>query len=333
MSEMTHVQISHGGGGQEMGQFIRQLFFSRFGNEILKRDEDAASLSISGPIAMTTDSFTVSPLFFPGGNIGSLAIAGTCNDLAMAAAKPTYLSCGFMIEEGLALSELTDIVDTMARELSRIGAQIVCGDTKVVPKGSVDKVFINTTGIGSILRDGVSAHNLQPGDCILVSRDIGCHGACVLAQRESMALETQIESDCDLLWPAVNALLHADIEIHAMRDATRGGLSAVLNEWCQTSQVQLVIDEQSVPVTDAVRGLCELFGFEPYDLANEGTFVLAVPAKDCDTALAALRQHHTNAACIGTVQAGTPARPILCNPWGSRRYLDFPAGELLPRIC
>lgn len=333
MKSHEYVQLSHGGGGLEMNQFIHRLFFEAFNNPILSRDEDAATLEINGPIAMTTDSFTVSPLFFQGGNIGSLAVAGTCNDLAMVGAKPQYLTCSFIIEEGMAIAELETIVATMAHEMARISVQVVCGDTKVVPKGSADKVFINTTGVGEIQQSGISAANLQANDVLLVSRDVGCHGASILADREALRLEHAIQSDCDLLWPAVEALLNEKIDIHAMRDATRGGIAAVLNEWCQCSQVQMQLHESDIPVRESVRGVCELFGFEAFDLANEGTFVLAVPAECAERALAILQRFQPQASVIGQVVEATPCKPILTSPWGSRRYLDFPVGELLPRIC
>ncbi|MBF9001444.1 hydrogenase expression/formation protein HypE [Vibrio nitrifigilis] len=332
MSRPQQVQLSHGGGGREMNDFIHNLFFRRFENPLLKA-EDAATFTLNGPVAMTTDSFTVEPLFFAGGNIGSLAIAGTTNDLAMVAAQPKYLTCSFILEEGFPFSDLERIVDTMAKEIVPTGAQIVCGDTKVVPKGCADKVFINTTGIGEIVLPNVSASQLQPTDVLLVSRDIGRHGACVLAARESLRLESEIESDCAALWPIVNTLLNKGITPRAMRDATRGGLSAVLNEWCQSSNVQMRLDEQAIPVDTAVKGVCELFGFEPYDLANEGTFILAVPAQQAQDALSVLLVFQSQAAIIGEVTQGSPAKPILCSPWGSKRYLDFPVGELLPRIC
>jgi len=327
------IQLSHGGGGLEMNQLIHDLFFKHFNNPILAKDEDAASLDMSGPIAITTDSFTVSPLFFQGGNIGSLAVAGTCNDLAMAGAQPQYLTCGFIIEEGMSINELEKIVSTMARELKRIDAQIVCGDTKVVAKGAADKLFINTTGVGKIQKSGISAQNLQANDRLLVSRDIGCHGATILADRESLALDHPIKTDCDLLWPVVQALLAENINIHAMRDATRGGLAAVVNEWCASSKMQIQLNEADIPVSDPVLGVCELFGFEPYDLANEGTFVLAIAEQDALQALEILRQFNRHASVIGQVLDLAPHRPILTNPWGSRRYLEFPVGELLPRIC
>ncbi|MDW6091043.1 hydrogenase expression/formation protein HypE [Vibrio rhizosphaerae] len=333
MKKQQTVQLSHGGGGVEMNQLIRHLFWQRFDNEILNQAEDAATLSMPSPLAMTTDSFTVAPHFFAGGNIGTLAVAGTCNDLAMVAAKPTYLSCSFIIEEGTPICELEAIVDAMATELTVAEAQIVCGDTKVVPRGAADKVFINTTGIGAIQKADVSAHRIMAGDVILVSRDIGCHGACILAARESLRLAHPIISDCAVLWPVVEALLADSIDIHAMRDATRGGLSAVFNEWCQSCGLQLAIQEAQIPVDDAVRGICELCGFEPCDLANEGTFVIAVPATQAQRTLDILHQFNAHAAVIGEAVSLSPAKPVLHSAWGSRRYLDFPAGELLPRIC
>lgn len=222
MNNQNFIQLSHGGGGLETNQLIQQLFFRYFGNDILNRNEDAATLSFSGQVAMTTDSFTVSPLFFTGGNIGTLAIAGTCNDLAMVGAKPQYLSCSFMIEEGLPYSELENVVSAMSETMKQTESLIVCGDTKVVPKGAVDKLFINTTGVGEIQQANISAHQIQSGDVILVSRDIGRHGACILAARESLRLEQPIASDCAVLWPVVEALLEQKVELHAMRDATRG---------------------------------------------------------------------------------------------------------------
>ncbi|MGF1870737.1 hydrogenase expression/formation protein HypE [Photobacterium indicum] len=330
---MKRVQLSHGGGGQEMNQLITSLFFRHLGNDILLRNEDAAVLNCQGEIAMTTDCFTVSPLFFAGGNIGKLAVAGTVNDLAMMGAEPQYLSCGFIIEEGLLLDELEAIVISMAEELKVSGAKIVCGDTKVVPKGCADGLFINTTGIGHIRQSGISVHNVQPGDAILVSRDIGCHGACVLSARESLKLVNPIESDCATLWPVINTCFEQKIPIHSLRDATRGGISAVLNEWCEASHVQLVLEDKAIAVSDDVMGVCELFGFEPYDLANEGTFIMAVSADAAEDALSILTQFSEHAAIVGYATQGSPHKTILNSPWGSRRYLDFPNGELLPRIC
>ncbi|WP_445776193.1 hydrogenase expression/formation protein HypE [Shewanella sp.] len=329
------VQLSHGGGGKEMNQLITDLFFKAFNNPILASQEDAAKLNMCGHIAFTTDSFTVSPLFFAGGNIGKLAVAGTVNDLAMMAAQPEYLSCSFIIEEGFAIDDLTTIVNSMAEELHKCGARIVCGDTKVVPKGCADGLFINTSGVGRILYPTISAKNLQIGDAIIVSRDIGCHGAAILMARDGLTLESDLHSDCETLWPVVEQLLASNIQIHAMRDATRGGLSAVLNEWAVASNVSITVEESRIPVSNEVKGLCELFGFEPYDLANEGTFLLSVPQEIAQGTIEVMQRygHCQHAAIIGYVTDKQVGKVILKTPWGSSRYLDLPQGELLPRIC
>ncbi|MCL1115538.1 hydrogenase expression/formation protein HypE [Shewanella basaltis] len=329
------VQLSHGGGGKEMNQLITDLFFKAFNNPILASQEDAAKLNMCGHIAFTTDSFTVSPLFFAGGNIGKLAVAGTVNDLAMMAAQPEYLSCSFIIEEGFAIDDLTTIVNSMAEELHKCGARIVCGDTKVVPKGCADGLFINTSGVGRILYPTISAKNLQIGDAIIVSRDIGCHGAAILMARDGLTLESDLHSDCETLWPVVEQLLASNIQIHAMRDATRGGLSAVLNEWAVASNVSITVEESRIPVSNEVKGLCELFGFEPYDLANEGTFLLSVPQEIAQGTIEVMQRygHCLHAAIIGYVTDKQIGKVILKTPWGSSRYLDLPQGELLPRIC
>jgi hydrogenase expression/formation protein HypE len=323
------LTLAYGGGGEETNKLIHDLFYKHFSNPILESAEDAAVVEMNGKTAFTTDSFTVSPIFFNGGNIGKLAIAGTCNDLAMMGAEPKFLTCGFMIEEGLEFSELEEIVKTMADELSKVGAKIVAGDTKVVPAGSVDKIFINTSGIGNIIKEGISAHNLEKGDKIIVSRDIGRHGTVVMAHRYEV--DTDINSDCKVLWEEVKALIDADINIKAMRDATRGGLSAVLNEWADASKVGIEIQEDKVPISDEVIGLCEIFGFEPMDLANEGTFIVAVDAKDAEKAEEILKQFNEKASIIGEVT--DEKKVVLTSPWGSKRYIELPKGELLPRIC
>ncbi len=332
---MKQVQLSHGGGGQESNALIHELFYKAFENEILIKAEDAAVLTTGGNIAFTTDSFTVSPIFFNGGNIGKLAVAGTVNDLAMMGAQPMYLSSAFMIEEGLAFDELETIVNTMAEELKKCGAKIVCGDTKVVPRGSVDKLFINTTGIGEIRREGISALNISEGDVIIVSRDIGRHGATILMAREALQVGSELPSDCAVLWPAVEALIESGVRISALRDATRGGLAAVLNEWAVSSKICLEIEEAKVPVCDAVQGVCELFGFEAMEFANEGTFILAVHPDDVEQVMLTLSRFDfcPDAAVIGTATVQKPGKVILASPYGSRRYLELPKGELLPRIC
>lgn len=332
---MKRIQLSHGGGGEEMDALIANLFYRHFSNDILLRSEDAAVLEINGKIAFTTDSYTVSPLFFNGGDIGKIAVAGTLNDLAMMGARPLYLSCAFIIEEGLPYETLERIVISMKEELSKSNAQIVCGDTKVVPKGSVDQLFINTSGVGEIVVDGLSAHNLQQDDIIIVSRDIGTHGATILASREGIDIESALSSDCATLWPVVDALICENIGIRAMRDATRGGVAAVLNEWAVASDICIDLEEQSIPICDEVRGICELLGMEAFEFANEGTFVLAIHPADALRAIEILHRHEmcANAAIIGSVTSHKAGRVILRSAWGSTRFLERPKGELLPRIC
>ena len=323
------ITLAYGGGGEETNKLIKELFYENFKNDILLKAEDAAVINLNGKTAFTTDSFTVEPIFFNGGNIGKLSVAGTCNDLAMMGAEPKYLSISFIIEEGFLFSDLEKIVKSIKDELQKVNAKIVCGDTKVVPSGSVDKIFINTAGVGKIIKDNISAHNLKTGDKILVSRDIGAHGSVVLAKR--FGIDSEIKSDCKVLWDEVKALIEAGIGIKAMRDATRGGLSAVLNEWADASKVGIEVEEEKIPISDEVLGLCEILGFEPMDLANEGTFIVAVDNKDSQKALEILKKFNQNASVIGEVIEGE--RVILKTGYGSKRYIDLPKGELLPRIC
>ncbi|KFL35310.1 MULTISPECIES: hydrogenase expression/formation protein HypE [unclassified Sulfurospirillum] len=330
------ILLSHGGGGEETQSLIKELFFKHFENEILLRMEDAASLVMgSTKIAFTTDSFVVSPLFFKGGNIGKLAIAGTVNDLSMMGAKPKYLTCSFMIEEGFEYAKLEEIVISMRDEMAKSGVKIVAGDTKVVPRGGVDGLFINTAGIGEIQYEGISAHNLTQGDVIIVSNEVGNHGACILATREEIELESDLQTDCASLWKPVEALINAGVKIHALRDATRGGLSAVLNEWAETSKVCIEVDEAKIPVAQEVKGVCELLGFEPYEFANEGTMVICLPESEAQKAIDVLQRFPESAKCalIGKVTTAFTCKVVLHTPWGSERFLEPPKGELLPRIC
>lgn len=326
------ITLAHGNGGEENNELIRDIFYKHFENEILSKSEDAAVIH-NGELAFTTDSFTVSPLFFPGGDIGKLAICGTCNDLAMMGAKPRYLTCSVIIEEGFSTDELEKIVASMKQELEINGAVIVSGDTKVVPKGSVDKLFINTTGIGTIGQKGITASGLKEGMSILVSRDIGTHGATIFAAREGISLESTLQTDCASLYPQVKALMDEEIPIVALRDATRGGVAAVLNEWAKSSDVCIEVEEESLPVSQEVTGICELLGFEAVNLANEGTFVLAVAKEDEQKALEVLRTTHGTAETIGTVTMQYTQKVVLNSAWGTKRFLDLPTGELLPRIC
>ncbi len=328
------ITLAHGNGGAENNELITKVFYKAFKNEILSKSEDAAVIQ-DGTLAFSTDSFTVSPLFFNGADIGKLSICGTCNDLAMMGAKPKYLTCSVIIEEGFEIRSLEKIVKSMKEELEINGAVVVSGDTKVVPKGAVDKIFINTTGIGEILYKGISSNNITENDLILVSRDIGAHGATIFAAREGMDLETSLKSDCISLYPQVKALIDSGVKITALRDATRGGVSAVLNEWAKQSDICIEIDEEKIPVCDEVKGICEMLGFEAMSLANEGTFVLAIPNEDALKALEVLQtfEHSKTASIIGKVTQQYEQRVILNSQWGTKRFLDIPTGELLPRIC
>ncbi|MDD5717147.1 MAG: hydrogenase expression/formation protein HypE [Sulfuricurvum sp.] len=326
------ITLAQGNGGEENNDLIKKVFYKAFKNEILERSEDAA---VIGNLAMSTDSFTVSPLFFAGADIGKLAVCGTCNDLAMMGAAPKYLTCSVIIEEGFEVESLERIVESMRSELAINGAVVVSGDTKVVPKGSVDKIFINTTGLGEIIQAGISSNNVSEEDVILINRDIGCHGATIFAAREGIEMSSTLRSDCNSLYPQVKALLDAGVEITAMRDATRGGVAAVLNEWSRQSNVCIEVDEEKLPISDEVKGICEMLGFEATALANEGTFVLAVKKDSAAKALEILKGFEVcaMASVVGEVTQRYPQKVILKSPWGTSRFLETPSGELLPRIC
>jgi hydrogenase expression/formation protein HypE len=329
---MKEIKLAHGNGGQENNQLIGEVFYSAFQNDILAKSEDAAVIE-DGKLAFSTDSFTVSPLFFAGADIGKLAVCGTCNDLAMMGAKPKYLTCSVIIEEGFSVSELKTIVSSMKQELAINGAIVVSGDTKVVPRGSVDKIFINTTGIGEIQYKGISSNNISSSDTILVSRDIGAHGATIFASREGIELSSDLQSDCKSLYPIVQELIDSGVKITALRDATRGGVSAVLNEWAKQSNICVEVEEEKIPVSDEVKGLCEILGFEALSLANEGTFVLAIDKNDELKALEVLEKYNANASIIAKVSDKHIGKVVLNSPWGTSRFLEMPNGELLPRIC
>ena len=328
------ITLAMGNGGEENNELISKIFYKAFENEILAKSEDAAVIE-DGKLAFSTDSFTVSPLFFPGADIGKLAICGTCNDLAMMGATPKYLTCSVIIEEGFATRDLEKIVRSMKKELANNGAVVVSGDTKVVPRGSVDKIFINTTGIGHIQKEGISSNVISEDDVILVSRDIGCHGATIFAAREGIELSSDLKSDCASLTHQVQALIDAGVAITALRDATRGGVSAVLNEWAKQSNICIEVEEESIPVSQEVYGICEMLGFEAVNLANEGTFVLAVKKEDEAKALEVLHnfENSHNACKIGAVSDAYVGKVILLSAHGTKRFLDTPTGELLPRIC
>lgn len=329
---MQKIMLAHGGGGQEMNDLINGLIFKIFNNEILSQNNDSAILNLSGKMAFSTDSFVVSPTKFPGGDIGKIAVCGTVNDLAMVGAKPRYISCALIIEEGFDINELKDILSSMKSTADEAGVAIVCGDTKVVSKGSCDQIFINTSGVGEIIKE-VRVENLKSGARVLLSGDVGRHGAVVLASRNELRLQSDLQSDCKPLYKIVEALLNAGITPLAMRDATRGGLSAVLNEWANFKGFELKIYEEKIKIKDEVSGICELLGFEAYELANEGTFVIAVDPKDEEKTLEILRKFDENANTIGEVVSDKKTGVIIENIYGSSRYLEVPKGELLPRIC
>eukprot|EP01029_Cantina_marsupialis_P023676 TRINITY_DN59623_c1_g1_i1.p1 TRINITY_DN59623_c1_g1~~TRINITY_DN59623_c1_g1_i1.p1 ORF type:complete len:332 (-),score=82.43 TRINITY_DN59623_c1_g1_i1:564-1559(-) len=331
---MKTITLAHGNGGQENNELITKIFYKAFKNEILSKSEDAAVIE-NGNLAFSTDSFTVSPIEFPGADIGKLAVCGTCNDLAMMGAKPKYLTCSVIIEEGFDVETLKRIVSSMEKELALNKAIVVSGDTKVVPRGSVDKIFINTTGIGEIKQKGISSNNIQEDDVILVSNSVGKHGATIFASREGIDFSTDLKSDCASLWPVVEKLIEAGVEIRALRDATRGGVSAVLNEWAKQSDICVEVEEEKVPVCDEVNGVCELLGFEALSLANEGTFVMAVSKEQEQKVLEVLKSIETSkeVSVIGKVTSQYKGKVVLNTAWGTQRFIDLPTGELLPRIC
>ncbi|WP_320033607.1 hydrogenase expression/formation protein HypE [Halarcobacter sp.] len=331
---MANITLAHGNGGQENNELITKIFYKAFKNDILAKSEDAAVIQ-DGTLAFSTDSFTVSPIEFPGADIGKLAVCGTCNDLAMMGAKPKYLTCSVIIEEGFEVDTLKRIVSSMEKELELNGAIVVSGDTKVVPRGSVDKIFINTTGIGEIKQKGISSNLIKEDDVIIVSNSVGKHGATIFAAREGIDFSTDLKSDCASLWPVVEKLIESGIEIRALRDATRGGVSAVLNEWSKQSDICVEIEEEKIPVCDEVNGVCELLGFEALSLANEGTFVMAISKDQALKALDVLKSIETSqeASIIGKVTSKHKGKVVLNTAWGTQRFIDLPTGELLPRIC
>ncbi len=330
------VTLAHGAGGRQTSELIDQVFKTHFSNPDLTADDAAVLPAPTGPIAMTTDGFIVSPAFFPGGNIGKLSVCGTVNDLACMGAKPLYLSCAFVIEEGFPMEQLEQIAASMAATASEVGVRIVSGDTKVAGKGQVDGVFITTTGIGQ-LTDGVrtSGAFAKPGDRVIVTGDIGRHGCTILLAREDFGIETDVTSDCAPLWRAVRSILDVTTDIHVIRDATRGGVGTVLYEIAAQSQVGIRLDANAIPVADSVRGVCGMLGLEPLYLACEGRLVIVTPAEQTDSVLNALRRIPASreATVIGEITADHPGYVTLTTAIGAQTILPAPGGELLPRIC
>jgi hydrogenase expression/formation protein HypE len=335
--EKKTVQLAHGGGGRLMRDLIQEVFVHAFDNPLLSLLHDGATWPVEkGTMAFTTDSYVVRPLCFPGGDIGSLAVHGTINDLAMCGAKPLYLSAGFILEEGLSLDVLRQVVTSMAEAARAAGVLIVTGDTKVVDRGKGDGIFINTAGIG-VVPPGVclSPQLVQPGDAILISGDLGNHGVAVLSVREGLAFAGEVQSDSAPLHGVVEDLIVSGVEIHCLRDLTRGGLASALNEIAQTAGVGMTIEEAAIPVLDPVRGACELLGLDPLYVANEGRFVAMVPASQIEPALAVMQRHGVSAraALIGSVTDRRSPPVVLRTVVGTNRILDLLSGEQLPRIC
>lgn len=336
---MKTVQIAHGSGGQAMQQLINDLFMRAFANPWLAEQEDQArialsSLTASGDrLAFSTDSYVIDPLFFPGGDIGKLAVCGTANDVAVSGAIPRYLSCGFILEEGLEMAALEQVVASMAATAKAAGIAIVTGDTKVVPRGAADKLFINTAGLGAIPAEiHWGAQQLQPGDVLLVSGTLGDHGAAILNLREQLGLDGSLRSDCAVLTPIIQTL--RDIPgVKALRDATRGGVNAVAHEFAAASGCGVMLYEAKLPVNSAVRGVCELLGLDALNFANEGKLVVGVAAAAAERVLAQLQAHPLgrDAAIIGEISERRGVH--LTGLYGVRRTLDLPHAEPLPRIC
>jgi hydrogenase expression/formation protein HypE len=331
------ILLEHGGGGLLSNELIAEYFLPHFKNPYLERLEDSALLTIGNQrFCFTTDSYVVSPVFFPGGNIGSLAVHGTVNDLSVCGGKPLYLSCGFILEEGFPFASLEIIIKSMAKAAAEANVKIVTGDTKVVSRGAVDGIFINTSGIGIVEYPGLLAvKNVQPGDVIILNGTIGDHGAAIMKTRENLGLTAEIMSDSAPLNDLIAAALKASPNIHCMRDATRGGLGAILAEIAKSVQVRIDINERSIPLRDNVRGVCEILGLDPLFLANEGKMILFCPAADADAVLKALHGHKygCNAAIIGNVSLTGQGRVVLKTLIGGERIIDLPTGELVPRIC
>lgn len=333
---MERVLLDYGSGGKASHRLIGELFLKHLGNPVLDRLDDAALLDVTGPISVSTDSFTVDPIFFPGGDIGSLAVHGTVNDVAMLGARPKYLTCGFILEEGLPMADLERIVASMGRAAREAGVMVVTGDTKVVPRGAVDKIFINTTGIGEVIvPEPPCGRRARPGDAILISGFVGDHGLAILSQREGLTFEAPVVSDCASLNHLIVRLLTALPGIHVLRDPTRGGLATTLNEIAGQSGVECRIREASVPVRPEVSGGCSFLGLDPLYLANEGKFLCILPRELAPAALDIMRADPlgVDAVEIGEIRSDHPGKVVLETPLGGTRLMDMLEGEQLPRIC
>lgn len=337
ISEYPQILLAHGGGGKLMHDLIEKMFVPAFRNPLMDVRHDGAVFGVGNErLAFTTDSYVVRPLFFPGGDIGSLAVNGTVNDLAMCGARPLYLSAGFILEEGMETEKLWKIVRSMRMAADNAGIQLVTGDTKVVDRGKGDEIFINTAGVGIVGHSlTISPASVRPGDAIIISGDIGRHGIAIMAAREGLEFETEIESDCASLAPVVADLISAEVEIHCLRDLTRGGLASALIEIAENSGLGISIDEQQIRVREDVRGACEILGFDPIYLANEGRFVAFVPDHQAARTIDIIDSHSggPSAAVIGFVEKTGSGTVTMKSLIGASRIVVMFSGEQLPRIC
>ena len=333
------IVLAHGGGGRLTHQLIERIFLPAFSNAALEERHDGAVVPVNGSrLAFTTDSFVVRPLIFPGGNIGDLAVNGTVNDLAMCGARPLYLSSGFILEEGLEMETLRTVVTSMQEAAAKANVKLVTGDTKVVDKGKGDGIFVNTSGIGVIeanVKIPISPASVQVNDVVIISGDLGRHGIAILSVREGLEFESPILSDCANLWPSVEALLNAGIEIHCLRDLTRGGLATTLNEIAGDRNICIKLEEALIPVDEVVQGACEILGLDPLYVANEGRFAVFVPAAQADQALEVMRKVPVSEGSvrIGKVEENPGRTVVLQSRIGGNRVVDMLSGEQLPRIC
>jgi len=333
------IVLAHGGGGRLTHQLIEKIFIPAFGNPMLEQRHDGAIVPVNGSrLAFTTDSFVVRPLIFPGGNIGDLAINGTVNDLAMCGARPLYLSAGFILEEGLEIRTLREVVGAMQQAAANANVKLVTGDTKVVDKGKGDGIFVNTSGIGVIessVPTEVGPAAVQPGDVVIISGDLGRHGIAILSVREGLEFESPILTDCANVWPSVEALLNAGIEVHCLRDLTRGGLATTLNEIASDRNICIKLEEALIPVNETVQGACEILGLDPLYVANEGRFAVFVPAAQADAALEVMKNVEVSqgAVRVGKVEESPVRTVVLQSRIGGNRVVDMLSGEQLPRIC
>lgn len=339
MKQEEIILLNHGSGGKLTHDLISNLFVKYFDNEILRQQTDSAILEISNTkIAFTTDSYVVDPIFFPGGNIGKLAVCGTVNDIAVSGATPLYISCGFIIEEGLKFSELEEIVKTMSEEAKKANVKIVTGDTKVVDKGKCDKIFINTSGVGSLKSEHAHisfAKNINTDDCILINGSVGDHGVAVISARNKLHYSSEVKSDCAPLNTLIDNLLNSGCKIKFMRDATRGGVATVLCELAEKTELGIEISENNIPVNETVQGMCELLGFDPLYIANEGKIVVVVDKEDANKALQVLQKSEfgSESAIIGRFTSENKKLVTMQTQIGGKRIVDMLAGEQLPRIC